>query len=92
MVGQSLDARDGALAIGNGGRSSLSAWYANNPDDVAAFEKQLLQTPADAEAKAGLSTVRLMRRTQGADLDTVRTNAANGPRDLEAQLLAAVSG
>ncbi|PZP16579.1 MAG: thioredoxin [Brachybacterium faecium] len=56
---------------------------------VAAFEKQLLQTPADAEAKAGLSTVRLMRRTQGADLDTVRTNAANGPRDLEAQLLAA---
>lgn len=56
---------------------------------VAAFEKQLLQTPADAEAKAGLSTVRLMRRTQGADLDTVRTNAASGARDLEAQLLAA---
>lgn len=56
---------------------------------VAAFEKQLLQTPADAEAKAGLSTVRLMRRTQGADLDAVRTDAANGPRDLEAQLLAA---
>ncbi len=28
-------------AIGNGGRSPLSAWYAQNPDDVAAFEKQM---------------------------------------------------
>ena len=28
-------------AIGNGGRSPLSVWYAKNPDDVAAFEKQM---------------------------------------------------
>ena len=28
-------------AIGNGGRSPLSVWYAQNPDDVAAFEKQM---------------------------------------------------
>src|SRR3954454_5262605 len=28
-------------AIGNGGRSPLSVWYANNPDDVDAFEKQM---------------------------------------------------
>src|SRR6202158_4443224 len=27
-------------AIGNGGRSSLSVWYEQNPDDVTAFEKQ----------------------------------------------------
>ena len=28
-------------AIGNGGRSSLSIWYEQNPDDVSAFEKQM---------------------------------------------------
>lgn len=28
-------------AIGNGGRSPLSVWYAENPDDAAAFEKQM---------------------------------------------------
>ncbi len=27
--------------IGNGGRSSLSIWYEQNPDDVIAFEKQM---------------------------------------------------
>ena len=28
-------------AIGNGGRSSLSIWYEQNPGDVSAFEKQM---------------------------------------------------
>jgi type I restriction enzyme M protein len=28
-------------AIGNGGRSPLSVWYAENPNDVAPFEKQM---------------------------------------------------
>ena len=28
-------------AIGNGGRSPLSVWYEQNPDDVSAFEKQM---------------------------------------------------
>jgi type I restriction enzyme M protein len=28
-------------AVGNGGRTPLSIWYADNPDDVAAFEKQM---------------------------------------------------
>lgn len=28
-------------AIGNGGRTPLSVWYADNPSDVAAFDKQM---------------------------------------------------
>ena len=28
-------------AIENGGRSSLSVWYEQNPDDVSAFERQM---------------------------------------------------
>ncbi|MCB2141458.1 type I restriction-modification system subunit M [bacterium] len=28
-------------AIGNGGRTPLSVWYDDNPDDIAAFEKQM---------------------------------------------------
>src|SRR3954468_10284579 len=35
-------------AIGNGGRTPLSVWYANNPDDVAAFEKQMRRKAPDA--------------------------------------------
>ena len=56
---------------------------------VAAYEKQLSETPADAEAKAGLATVSLMRRTQGIDANAVREEAAQKPTDLAAQLLVA---
>ena len=28
-------------AIGNGGNTPLSVWYDDNPDDIAAFEKQM---------------------------------------------------
>ncbi len=28
-------------AVGNGGRTPLSVWYDENPDDIAAFEKQM---------------------------------------------------
>ncbi len=56
---------------------------------VAAYEKQLNEAPADAEAKAGLATVTLMRRTQGADLAGAREAAAQAPGDLNAQLLVA---
>ncbi|MGP9680939.1 MULTISPECIES: co-chaperone YbbN [unclassified Brachybacterium] len=56
---------------------------------VAAYEKQLAETPADAEAKAGLATVSLMRRTQGIDANAVREEAAQKPKDLAAQLLVA---
>ncbi len=56
---------------------------------VERFEKHLQQTPGDPEAKAGLATVRLMRRTQGVDLGAAREAAATNPGDLEAQMRAA---
>ncbi|GAA1487302.1 co-chaperone YbbN [Brachybacterium sacelli] len=56
---------------------------------TAAYEKQLKESPADGEAKAGLAAVGLMRRTQGIDADTVRQDAAEKPSDLAAQLLVA---
>lgn len=56
---------------------------------VAAYEKHLTQNPGDAEAKAGLATVQLMRRTEGADLAEARQAAADHPADLQAQLLVA---
>lgn len=56
---------------------------------VAAYEEHLQQSPADAEAKAGLATVRLMRRTRDADLNAARAAAAADRSDLEAQLLVA---
>jgi putative thioredoxin len=56
---------------------------------VSAYRRQLQESPADAEAKAGLATVELMRRTQGADLAAARLAAADAPADLEAQLLVA---
>ena len=43
---------------------------------VASYEKHLQESPADAEAKAGLATVSLMRRTQDADLAAAREAAA----------------
>lgn len=56
---------------------------------VAAYRRQLQESPADAEAKAGLATVELMRRTQDADLAAARQAAADAPADLEAQMLVA---
>lgn len=56
---------------------------------VAAYEAQLREAPADAEATAGLATVQLMRRTQDAQLEAARTAAAEHPEDLDAQLLVA---
>ena len=56
---------------------------------VAAYRRQLQESPADAEAKAGLATVELMRRTQEADLAAARQAAADAPADLGAQMLVA---
>ncbi|WP_411285413.1 tetratricopeptide repeat protein [Lapillicoccus sp.] len=53
---------------------------------VAAYEQALKEAPADAEAKAGLAQVRLMKRTEGLDVQAARQEAAAAPTDVDAQL------
>lgn len=56
---------------------------------VTAYGQALKENPADAEAKVGLSQVRLMQRTEGVDLAAARAAAATGPTDVDAQLVVA---
>ena len=56
---------------------------------ASAYEQALAENPADAEAKAGLAQVRLMKRTEGVDVVAVRAAAAAAPTDVAAQILAA---
>lgn len=56
---------------------------------IAVYEKLAAQSPADAEVAERLAGVRLMARTQGADLQQARTAAADAPGDVDAQLLVA---
>lgn len=55
---------------------------------IAAYEEILAQTPGDAEAKAGLSRVQLVKRTQDVPAD-FREKAAEDAADVEAQILVA---
>lgn len=55
--------------IGNGGRSSLSVWYANNPADVTAFEKQMRRKAHYVIEPEHLWTnITYLARTQDAEL------------------------
>lgn len=56
---------------------------------VAEYEKLQAQYPADAEVSERLAGVRLLARTQGADLQAARKAAADAPDDLDAQMLVA---
>lgn len=56
---------------------------------IAAYEKALAENPRDDDARAGLGQVRLLHRTQGLDLQTVRAAAAAAPRDVDAQFAVA---
>ena len=56
---------------------------------AAAYQALLTQSPADADAKAGLAQVELLRRTSAVDVDAVRKAAAERPDDVEAQCAAA---
>jgi putative thioredoxin len=55
---------------------------------IAAYEALLMETPKDAEAKAGLARVQLVKRTRDVSPE-VRTRAAEDPTDVEAQMLVA---
>ena len=56
---------------------------------IAAFEQALKENPKDDEARLALGQVKLMKRTQGADLQQARDAAAANPADIEAQMLVA---
>ena len=56
---------------------------------ATAYEQALAENPADAEAKAGLAQVGLMRRTEGVDPVAARAAAAANPTDVDAQILVA---
>ena len=56
---------------------------------VTAYQQALKDNPADAEAKVGLSQVRLMQRTEGVDHAAARAVAAAAPTDVDAQLVVA---
>jgi putative thioredoxin len=56
---------------------------------AAAYRALLDQAPADADARAGLAQVELLRRTADLDTEAVRTAAAERPDDMDAQIAAA---
>ncbi len=56
---------------------------------VAEYEKLQAQYPADSEIAERLAGVKLLARTQGADLQAARKAAADAPDDLDAQMLVA---
>jgi putative thioredoxin len=56
---------------------------------AAAYEELLAESPADADAKAGLAQVSLLRRTVNVDPAAAQAAAQAGPADVDAQLLVA---
>lgn len=54
-----------------------------------AYRRAIAESPADADAVAGLAQVELMLRTRGVDPVAARAAAAADPDDVDAQLLAA---
>jgi putative thioredoxin len=56
---------------------------------AAAYQSLLDEMPADADAKAGLGQVELLRRTKDLDAAAVTALAAENPDDVEAQTAAA---
>lgn len=59
------------------------------PGAIAAYRKALAEKPNDDEAQTGLQHVELLQRTASADLESVRTAAAENPDGIEEQLAVA---
>lgn len=59
------------------------------PRAVTAYEKAIAENPRDADARAGLTQVRLLARVHNADLQAARAAAAADPLDTDAQFLVA---
>jgi type I restriction enzyme M protein len=56
-------------AVGNGGKTPLSVWYAHNPNDVVAFEKQMrLKVHYVIKPEHLWASISHMARTQNPDL------------------------
>lgn len=56
---------------------------------AAAYRKALAEKPNDVDAATGLAHVQLLQRTAGADVQSIRTEAAENPDSLPAQLAVA---
>jgi putative thioredoxin len=56
---------------------------------IAEYKTAIAQNPRDALAVAGLAQVSLLHRLDGASLDGIRSAAASGPDNVEAQLAVA---
>ncbi|HET7350952.1 MAG TPA: tetratricopeptide repeat protein [Marmoricola sp.] len=56
---------------------------------VAEYQKLVDANPADTEAAAGLAMAKVLKRTQGVDLQEARTAAAERPDDVDAQTMVA---
>ncbi|MFF1875610.1 tetratricopeptide repeat protein [Kitasatospora herbaricolor] len=56
---------------------------------IAEYKTAIAQDPRDTMAVAGLAQVSLLDRLDGRSMDEIRSAAAEGPRDVDAQLLVA---
>ncbi|RIQ24957.1 tetratricopeptide repeat protein [Jiangella rhizosphaerae] len=91
-AGGSAEAEDGVAEepIDPRFEAAYDAINAGDFDKAAeAYRQVLTESPGDAEAKAGLAQVELLRRTAGVDAAATVAAADANPADVDTQLLAA---
>jgi putative thioredoxin len=88
--GGEVDAETGEELVDPRYAPAQDALARNDVDGaVAEYQKLVDANPADAEAAAGLAMALVLQRTQGADLNAARADAAARPDDVAAQTLVA---